>query len=140
MPLTLQHAVDNAIVLCVDDNPELLECEKAFLEAFGYTVLTATSGSKALELASIHSIDIVIVDYFMHEMNGPEVAAEIKRLRPHAPVIMLSGSVGIPKQALHVIDAFVAKDCLGSHLLPTIAELQRGGAGSAPTRPSLYEE
>ena len=29
------------IVLCIDDNEDLLECEKQFLESFGYTVLTA---------------------------------------------------------------------------------------------------
>jgi len=38
------------MVLCIDDNQEVLECEKAFLESFGYTVLTAPSGHKGLEL------------------------------------------------------------------------------------------
>jgi hypothetical protein len=45
-PLTTQ----NNTVLCIDDNQDLLECEKAFLESFGYTVLTAPSGRKGLEL------------------------------------------------------------------------------------------
>ena len=66
----------------------------------GNTVLTALSGSKGLELASTHPVDVVIVDYCMPEMNGPEVAIEIKRLRPHAPIIMLSGAVDIPKKSL----------------------------------------
>jgi CheY-like chemotaxis protein len=122
MPVTIKSAVHNAVVLCIDDDPAILECEQRFLEAFGYRVLTALSGSRGVELASIHSVDVVIVDYCMPEMNGPEVAVEIKRLRPHAPIIMLSGAVDIPKKALKVVDAFVPKDRLGSQLLPVIAE------------------
>jgi two-component system cell cycle sensor histidine kinase/response regulator CckA len=118
------------LVLCIDDNAEVLECEKAFLEAFGFTVLTAPSGPKGLKLASLHTVDVVIVDYFMPEMNGHEVAIEMRRLRPEAPIIMLSGSVDVPEQALEWVDAFVAKDRLASQLLPTIAELH--GPGSAP--------
>jgi CheY-like chemotaxis protein len=137
MPLTLQSAVNNAVVLCIDDDPAILECEQRFLEAFGYTVLTALSGSKGLELVSLHSVDVVVVDYYMPEMNGPEVAIEIKRLRPHAPIIMLSGAVDIPKKALKEVDAFVAKDRLGSQLLPVIAELHNGGASTI--RSTLYD-
>jgi CheY-like chemotaxis protein len=128
MALTLQSAVRDAVILCIDDDPEILECEQDFLETFGYRVLTALSGPEGLELASIHSVDVVIVDYYMPEMNGPEVAIEIKRLRPHAPVIMLSGAVDIPEKDLKVVDAFVAKDRLGSQLLPVIAKLHNGGA------------
>lgn len=112
------------IVLCIDDNQNVLECEQAFLESFGYTVLTAPSGGKGLELASIHSVDVVIVDYFMPEMNGHEVAIEMKRLRTQAPIIMLSGAVDVPEQALKWVDAFIAKDQVACQLLPTIAQLQ----------------
>ena len=70
MPLPIQSAVHNAVVLCIDDDPAILECEQRFLESFGYRVLTALSGSKGVELASIHSVDLVIVDYYMPEMNG----------------------------------------------------------------------
>ena len=137
MPVTIKSAVHNAVVLCIDDDPAILECEQRFLEAFGYRVLTALSGSRGVELASIHSVDVVIVDYCMPEMNGPEVAVEIKRLRPHAPIIMLSGAVDIPKKALKVVDAFVPKDRLGSQLLPVIAELQKGGSPQMPS--ALYD-
>jgi CheY-like chemotaxis protein len=116
------------VVLCIDDNQDVLECEKAFLETFGYTVLTAPSGSQGLELASIHSVDVVIVDYFMPEMNGPEVATEMRRLRPQAPIIMLSAAVDVPEQALRLVDAFIAKDRLASQLLPAIAQLHECGS------------
>jgi two-component system cell cycle sensor histidine kinase/response regulator CckA len=111
-------------VLCIDDNHDVLECEKEFLESFGYTVLTALSGGKGLELASLHAVDVVIVDYCMPEMNGQEVAIEMRRLRPQAPIIMLSGAVDVPEQALNSVDAFIAKDRLSSQLLPAIEQLQ----------------
>ncbi len=119
----MNKALQRAVLLCVDDDPSLLECEKDFLETFGYEVLTAPSGSKGLELASIHSVDVVIVDYFMPKMNGKEFAVEMRRLRPQAPIIMLSAAVDIPEQALKLVDAFIAKDHLSSQLLPMIAQL-----------------
>ena len=133
MPRSVGKAQQTAVLLCIDDSPDLLECEKAFLETFGYTVLTAPSGSKGLELASTNAIDVAIVDYFMPEMNGHEVAIEMRRLRPQAPIIMLSGAVDVPEQALKWVDAFIAKDCLASQLLPTIAQLYGYGSTSQPS-------
>jgi CheY-like chemotaxis protein len=126
MPLSDHQALQSVVLLCIDDNQDLLDCEQAFLETYGYTVLTASSGSKGLELASIHSVDIVIVDYFMPGMNGHEFAIEMRRLRPQAPIIMLSASADVPQQALKLVDAFVAKDNLASLLLPTLAQLHNG--------------
>ena len=133
MPLSTYPELSNGVVLCIDDNQDVLECEKAFLETFGYTVLTAPSGSKGLELASAHSVDVVIVDYFMPGMSGPEVAIEMRRLRPQAPIIMLSGAVDVPEQALKLVDAFVSKDRLASQLLSAIAQLHEGGSISLPS-------
>jgi CheY-like chemotaxis protein len=122
-PTSSNKALQSAVLLCIDDNPEVLECEKGFLETFGYKVLTAPSGSKGLELASLHSIDVVIVDYCMPEMNGHEFAVEMRRLRPRAPIIMLSAAMDVPEQALKLVDAFIAKGNLSSQLLPVIAQL-----------------
>ncbi len=135
MPPLTEPKLSSGVVLCIDDNQNVLECEKAFLETFGYTVLTTPSGSKGLELASIHLVDVVILDYFMPEMNGQEVAIEIRRLRPQAPIIMLSAAVDVPEQALKLVDAFIAKDRLASQLLPAIAQLH--GCGSIP--PHSYD-
>lgn len=111
-------------ILCIDDNEELLECEKLFLESFGYTVLTAPTGDHGLKLASRNVVDIVIVDYYMPEMEGREVAAVLRQLQPKARIIMLSGNVEVPEAVFTLVDAFVTKDCLPSQLLPLIAQLQ----------------
>jgi CheY-like chemotaxis protein len=115
------------VLLCIDDNEDVLECEKEFLESFGYTVLIAPSGGKGLELASVHSVDVVIVDYFMPEMNGKDVAIAMRQLKPQAPIIMLSGAAEVPKQVLQCVDAFIAKDHLASQLLPAIAQFSSEG-------------
>ncbi len=106
----------------------MLACEKSFLETFGYTVLAAASGSQGLELASQHAVDVLIVDYLMPEMNGHEVALEMKRIKPQTPIIMLSACIDVPRQILSLVDAFVAKDQLSTQLLPTIAQLRGGGS------------
>jgi CheY-like chemotaxis protein len=128
----VQEALQRAVLLCIDDNQDVLDCERAFLETFGYTVLTALSGRKGLELASAHPVDVVIVDYVMPEMNGQEFAIKMKRLRPQAPIIMLSAALDVPKEALNLVDAFIAKDHLSSQLLPMIAQLHQDVLASPP--------
>ena len=126
MPLSVYPERKSGVLLCIDDNEDVLECEKSFLESYGYTVLTAPSGGKGLELAAMYSFDVVIVDYFMPEMNGRDVAIEMRRLRPEAPIIMLSAAVDVPEETLKLVDTFIAKDHLASQLLPAIVQLQDG--------------
>ena len=133
MPLSVYPEPQSAVLLCIDDNEDVLECEKSFLEAFGYTVLTAASGGRGLELASVHSVDVVIVDYLMPGMNGQEVAIEMRRLRPQAPIIMLSAAVDVPERALKLVDAFITKDRLASQLPPAIAQLRECGSIAWPS-------
>lgn len=135
MSVSAYLGVHRAVLLCIDDDKDVLECEKSFLESFGYTVLAAASGGRGLELASTHSVDVVIVDYLMPEMNGHEVAMEMRRLKPHAPIIMLSAAGDVPEQALKLVDAFIPKDRLASRLLPMIAQLH----GSGSTTPPSYD-
>jgi CheY-like chemotaxis protein len=123
MPHSISSESPAGVVLCIDHNRDVLECERAFLESFGYTVLTAPSGGEGLELASTHSVDVVILDYFMPAMNGQEVAIELRRLRPQAPIILLTEGLGVPEKALHLVDALIAKDRLASQLLLTIVHL-----------------
>jgi CheY-like chemotaxis protein len=120
MPASDVKALPKVTLLCIDDDEFLLEYEKTFLETFGYTVVTAHSGREGLELARLQSFDIVIVDYYMSEMNGLETAIAMRRLWPRVPIIMLSGTVDLPAQVSDVVDTFVAKDRLASELLPAI--------------------
>jgi len=135
MPLSVYPDPPSGVVLCIDDNQDVLECERVFLESFGYTVLTACSGGIGLELASVHSIDVIVLDYFMPTMNGQEVAMEMRRLRPQTPIILLTETVNVPQPTLKLVDALVTKNCLASQLLTTIAHLY--GCGRVP--PHSYD-
>jgi len=57
------------------------------------------------------------------EMNGHEVATEIKRLTPQVPIIMLSSDQEIPADVLKAVDAFVSKNDAPARLLPVITRV-----------------
>jgi CheY-like chemotaxis protein len=99
----------SATVLCIDDDVTGLNVRKLLLESRGYQVLTADSGPAGLRLLQEHTVDLVLLDYYMPEMHGGLVAAEIKRLRPSLPIIMLSAYFWLPEEALATCDGFVTK-------------------------------
>lgn len=82
-------------ILMVDDEESLLGLGQAILSAYGYQVLTANSGPKALELlAAKHGgIDLVITDLVMPQMSGRELLEQIRALAPDLPVLCASGYV-----------------------------------------------
>jgi CheY-like chemotaxis protein len=66
------------IVLVVDDHETIRHLLRRVLQSQGHTVLTAASGSEALALLRIQSIDLVMLDIMMPEMSGIEVLERIK--------------------------------------------------------------
>jgi len=110
-------------VLCIDDDDGVLGYHRALLERRGYDVLTASSPRLGLQVVAVCAISAVIVDYHMPEMNGHEVAEEIKRIRPHLPVIMVSSDEQISERPLPGVDAFVSKEEAGTRLLPVVTDM-----------------
>jgi two-component system KDP operon response regulator KdpE len=111
------------LVLCIDDDPLMLRLVKAFLGRCGYdNILTACSGVDGLKMASLHPIDLVLLDYGMPDMNGAVVATGIRKLRPKALIIMLSGE-DIPEQIKTLADAFVPKENFHRELVPVLTML-----------------
>jgi CheY-like chemotaxis protein len=110
-------------ILCIDDNESVLELQKALLEQRGYTVLTASSARQGLQIAADSGVAAVIVDHHLPEINGHEIALEIKRLSPDIPVVMVSSDEEIPSHVLGVVDAFVPKDEAPTRLLPVLARI-----------------
>src|SRR5437667_81151 len=97
-------------LLCIDDQADGLVIRQKFLEQLRYSVLIAESGRAGLRLLSEQSIDLVVLDYRMPELDGSQVAAEIRRLYGRLPIVMLSGyPEDIPAQTLEILDAFVVK-------------------------------
>jgi len=82
-------------ILVVDDEDLLLTMGQAILTSYGYQVLLANSGQKALELLSEKNggIDLVITDLVMPGMSGRELVEEIRSRSPDTPILCTSGYV-----------------------------------------------
>jgi len=80
-------------VLLVEDAPNLRELAREFLANNGYTVLEASNGAEALELAGQHQgeIDLLLTDVIMPGMSGAELARKVMETRPSMQVIYASG-------------------------------------------------
>jgi len=96
-------------ILCIDDDATALDYHRALLERRGYEVLTAASAQQGLRIAEDRPVAVVVVDYEMPEMNGHEVALEMKRRCPQVPIVMVSANEQIPEEALNVVEAFLHK-------------------------------
>jgi CheY-like chemotaxis protein len=66
-------------VLVVDDNADLLSSLQSVLEADGHAVRAAASGAQALEMATALRPEVVILDIGLPDMDGNEVARELRR-------------------------------------------------------------
>jgi CheY-like chemotaxis protein len=82
-------------VLVVDDEGLVLTMAETILSEFGYKVLTANSGQKALALLgqTEAKVDLVITDLVMPGMGGRELAERIRQLDARLPVMPTSGYV-----------------------------------------------
>lgn len=78
-------------VLLVDDERDFVEVLSERLANRGFHVNMAFSGDEALEALQEADPDVVILDVLMPGRNGIETLQEIKRLKPLAEVIMLTG-------------------------------------------------
>jgi DNA-binding NtrC family response regulator len=86
--------VGTETILIVDDESALREVTRRILVRSGYIVLSASSGREAIELATAApkgSIDLVLTDMIMPEMQGPTVAIEVQKLHPNIGVLFMSG-------------------------------------------------
>lgn len=113
-------------ILCIDDHWNGLIGRKILLEENGYKVLQAIDGLEGLGLFASHSVDAVILDYQMPGINGSVIAAEMKRLRPHVPILLLSAYGPLPKRKLQFVDRFLSKSQPPSILLSTLQDLLDG--------------
>jgi len=80
-------------LLLVDDEEVNLELMREILELLGYTILSAGNGQEALRIYRIQggTIDLVILDMIMPDMNGGEVFSLLQEMNPSVRVILSTG-------------------------------------------------
>ena len=87
--------MENAKVLIVDDEKNILESVKMVLNYEQYNVQAAKDGVEAIDLFKKFLPDIVLLDVKMPGLDGLKVLQTFKELNPVAEVIMISGHSGI---------------------------------------------
>jgi CheY-like chemotaxis protein len=107
--------VKNARILCVDDEPKVLEGLERLLHG-KCTLLTAGSGEQALELlAGPEPLDVIVSDMRMPGMNGAALLAECRRRAPDTVRLLLTGHSDLESAISAVNDGhvfrFLTKPC-----------------------------
>ncbi|MEN0072917.1 MAG: ATP-binding protein [Paracraurococcus sp.] len=89
-PVTAAASV-GALVLVVDDDPDVRRALVGWLDALGYRVAEAADGRAGLAALESLAPDAMLVDFAMPGLTGAQVAAAAQRLRPGLPVVLATG-------------------------------------------------
>ncbi|MBR6880903.1 MAG: response regulator [Clostridiales bacterium] len=76
-------------VLLVDDDTDILEINRAFLESEGYEVVTATSIAQTMEKVQTHNFDCIVLDVMLPDGSAFELPPRIQ-VYSTAPIIFLT--------------------------------------------------
>ena len=86
-----QNQAERSIVLFVDDEANILASLKRTLRREGYDILTAESAAQGFSLLAKNTVQVVVSDQRMPEMNGTEFLTRVKTLYPETVRMVLSG-------------------------------------------------
>jgi DNA-binding response OmpR family regulator len=103
-------------LLCIHRDPTQLSP----LEQGGYELVTATNGRDGLRLFMSRPVDAIVLDYHLGLLDGEMVAAEIKKVKPEMPIVMLAHGLDLPVSALSWVDALLGKSDGPDQLLATV--------------------
>ena len=113
-------------ILCVDDNEQVLSVRTFLLETRGYRVVALPNPQDALDTISNSlpgSIDLLLCDLIMPQMDGNELVRRAKQLHPSLPAMIVSGTVTAYDRAGRA-DVFLPKGaCSPAEMLERIRVL-----------------
>jgi len=127
-------------ILLVEDEDEVRLLIKQILSAAGYTVLEAIDQGHAMEICRNMNqpIDVMLTDVVMPRISGPQLAAEVRRIRPELKVIYMSGyprdrfDQDGHRDILHFIQKPIAPEDLRVLVRDVIGGVKNQTAASAP--------
>jgi len=113
-------------ILVADDDREIREMIRSFLESEGYTIHSAGNGRDALAILKKTKIGVVLTDLAMPERDGIEMIADIRKQYAHVKIIAMSGAFtgGVLESAkLLGADAILVKPIEIEDLLRTLQRI-----------------
>ncbi|HBH12599.1 MAG: Two component transcriptional regulator, winged helix family [Clostridiales bacterium 38_11] len=81
--------MENKVILVTDDDQDIRNMIKIYLQNENYDVLLAKNGKEAIEILEDHTVDLLILDIMMPEMDGMETCYKIRE-RWRMPILFLS--------------------------------------------------
>jgi len=118
-------------VLIVDDEPQMLRLLQAMLGPQRVEVLSAPRPSDALRICGERSIDVLISDFSMPEMDGAKLAERVWKLHPNAAILLISGDRTEPPRVRRGRVRFLHKPFFPGELIRMLREMLSGTAQSA---------
>lgn len=116
-------------VVIVDDEPKVLEILCDLVRSCGYRVSEVTSARDAVQILKEDSVDLVLTDLMMPEINGWQLLRTVKRTFPDLPVVVLTGF--IPEQGETILterkaDGYLTKPVDKDELVSLLGSLLAG--------------
>jgi CheY-like chemotaxis protein len=121
-------------VLAIDDNEEFRNLITEMLQPFGFEVHAIANPVRALEkfTREKEDFDLVLLDYYMPELDGAKTFEWLKKLNPNVKVIIVSGAEELrlrPILAQHPIDGYIRKPFRIQEALHIIRHVMNRPAG-----------
>jgi CheY-like chemotaxis protein len=95
-------STNQLVILCIDDEPNILILRQLLLSLAGYSVLTATTAEMGLDVFSGSHVDLVVTDQLLPGRSGSEIASDMKRLKPDVPIVLFTGLPEMPCDLEHI--------------------------------------
>ena len=138
-------------VLIIDDDMDMCSLLSRFLSRSGYETEVAYSGQKGLAKFQEDSFDAVLCDFRLGNMDGKEVLLSVKKIKPDAIVLIITGYSDI-KTAIDVIKQgafdYITKPLIPDEVLsvlnkaleqPVLSQEEKGNA-TKPKVPGKYQK
>ncbi|MDP2441399.1 PAS domain-containing protein [Rhodoferax sp.] len=129
-------------VLLVDDDPLMLEAHAAVLRATGMVVHTLSQPLQIMDALNRLTPDVLVLDVYMPEASGPELAAVLREHDEHLhlPILFLSAESDMAQQLLALNlggDDFLVKPVQPDHLVSAVTARARRARQNAAIRQRL---
>jgi two-component system OmpR family response regulator len=127
-------------VLVVEDELKMAALLKQGLEEHEHSVTVVHDGQEALEFASSHAFDMVVLDVMLPSLDGFEVARRLRKNHQQVPILMLTARDAVPDIARGLdvgADDYLTKPFAFAELLARIRALGRRPPGMLPPQLSV---